>query len=191
MNYFTNETYNLLKSNKREAQRTDPWYNATYENYISVLEDNKHQGSKGFYSYNAFILSASFAFSWLARIPTFYKDGFNIEEPVKIIHHLHNIDAAEFDTQMDEEMIIELVSIFDNSVVAVSKMVHFLSPDYFPIIDSKVIITWNQIFPEHKLPKTIDIARYLEFSQKMRTWSVETGIKLRDLEIALFQYQQK
>lgn len=191
MNYFTEETYKLLKSNVADAQRTDPWYQATYENYIYILQENKHQGSEGFYNYDAFVLSASFAFSWLARIPTFYKNGFDIEEPVKIIHHLHQIDEKEFDPQMDEQMITELVSIFDHSVVAVSKMIHFLSPDYFPIIDSKVIKSWNNVFPEHKLPQKIDVKRYLEYAKHMRLWSKKSNVSLRNLEIALFKYNGK
>ena len=67
-------------------------------------------------------------------------------------------------------------------------MLHFLTPNYFPIIDSKVINTWNKWFPQYKLPKKVNVKQYLDYAQNMRDWSVKTGVSLRDLEKALFRF---
>jgi thermostable 8-oxoguanine DNA glycosylase len=69
-------------------------------------------------------------------------------------------------------------------------MFHFLSPNYFPIIDSKVITAWNEWFPKHKLPKKITVQKYLEYADLMREWSKNTGVSLRELELSLFEYEK-
>ena len=191
MNHFSKETYQKITNTISEESRTDNWYDATYETYIRILEDNKlDNGSKGFYNPDDIVLAASFAFSWLARIPSLPTPSFRLDAPVDVIHHLYQIDRGEFNADTDKEVINELVSKLDNSVVAVSKMLHFLSPNYFSIIDSKVIASWNKLFPQHKLPKKIDINRYMTYAQLMRDWSAKSGIELRELEKALFKYQE-
>ncbi len=189
MKSFTKETYEEIKANKPKELRTGYWYDATYETYIRILEDNKlDKGSKGFYDPDDIVLAASFAFSWLARIPSLPKKTNSLDDLVGIIHRFNQIDQGVYDTEMDEKIIKELVSTYDNSVVAVSKMIHFLSPNYFPIIDSKVIESWNKLFPVYKLPKKIDIDRYLIYAKYMRDWSLKSGVSLRELEKAIFEF---
>ena len=49
MNHFSKETYQKITNTISEESRTDNWYDATYETYIRILEDNKlDNGSKGF-----------------------------------------------------------------------------------------------------------------------------------------------
>lgn len=190
MSSFSIETYKNIRGSAPKDLRTGNWYEATYDSYIQILEDNKlDRGSEGFYNSDDFLIAASFAFSWLARIPTLKKPMFDLDKPVDIIYHLNQIDNKVYNAEMDEKMISELVSKLDNSVVAVSKMLHFLSPNYFPIVDAKVIESWNILFPEHRLPKKIDIERYLHYSHLMRDWSAKTGITLRELEKALFEFK--
>jgi len=148
------------------------------------------KGKIGFYGPDDFVLAASFAFSWLARIPRLhYSSG--VEFPfadAKLCAYFYNIDNGLFNSALDLEIVNELTVHLDNSIIAVSKMLHFLTPNYFPIIDSKVINTWNKWFPQYKLPKKVNVKQYLDYAQNMRDWSVKTGVSLRDLEKALFRF---
>ena len=192
MNYFNEDTFNQIKKGElKTSLDTEIWYNKTYSNYLRILESNKmEKGKIGFYGPDDFVLAASFAFSWLARIPRLhYSSG--VEFPfadAKLCAYFYNIDNGLFNSDLDLEIVNELTVHLDNSIIAVSKMLHFLTPNYFPIIDSKVINTWNKWFPQYKLPKKVNVKQYLDYAQNMRDWSVKTGVSLRDLEKALFRF---
>lgn len=192
MNHFTEKTYNKIVVGARQQDLdTESWYKSTYEHYLRILESNKlDNDSKGFYNPDDFVVAASFAFSWLARIPRLHNNDFPFVD-TEVVHYFYEIDSGNSNPEMDEKIITRFVSCLDNSVVAVSKMVHFLSPNHFPIIDSKVIETWNHFFPQHRLPKKVSIHQYLQYAQLMRDWSSKSGVSLRELEVTLFNYEKK
>ncbi len=76
-----------------------------------------------------------------------------------------------------------------NSVVAASKILHFLAPDRFPIWDSKVAKTWG-VPPSG--PRAA--ANYSNFIQACQTFAADTGGKVacdvlrQRLALAGFQY---
>ena len=192
-NQFNIDTYNKIKSLKRKTeQETEKWYLYSYINYIRIFETNKREfGTPGFYEPSDFVLAASFAFSWLARIPRLHNSIYSFPfGDAAIVSYFFEIDRGNFDKELDFNIVSGVSKNLDNSIVAVSKMFHFLSPNYFPIIDSKVIATWNEWFPEHKLPKKITVQKYLEYADLMREWSKNTGVSLRELELSLFEYEK-
>ena len=146
MNYFNIDTFNQIKKGElKTSLDTELWYDKTYSIYLRILESNKIEKGDGFYDPDDFVLAASFAFSWLARIPRlYYSSGVRFPfADAKLCGYFHNIDKGQFNSALDLEIVNELTEHLDNSIIAVSKMLHFLTPNYFPIIDSKVIITWN------------------------------------------------
>tara|TARA_B100000963_G_C22441075_1_gene586591 strand:- start:119 stop:712 length:594 start_codon:yes stop_codon:yes gene_type:complete len=195
VNYFDKNTYDKIRSLEKDVvNHTDLWYDSTYDDFIRILEDNKlEKGQKGYYGPDDFLIASSFAFSWLARIPRVYEND-NFRFPNISVYHseyFNKIDKREFNENNDFKIFTEFVEILDNSVVAVSKMFHFLSPNYFPIIDSKVVSSWNLWFPEHSLPKKISTKKYLFYAKLMRNWSSKTDLSLRSLEKALFKCNEE
>lgn len=190
-NQFNKETYNQIKNSGKDTELdTERWYSSSYSKFIRILETNKiEQGTPGFYEPSDFVLAASFAFSWLARIPRLNHSRYSYPfADAAIVSYFFEIDRGNFDKVLDYELVSGVSKNLDNSVVAVSKMFHFLSPNYFPIIDKKVIYSWNKLFLEYKLPKKITVNKYLLYAELMREWSKNTGLSLRDLELSLFRY---
>lgn len=190
---FNKETYNKIKNSGKDTEfDTERWYSISYSEFIRILETNKNeQGTPGFYDPTDFVLAASFAFSWLARIPRLNQSNYSYPfADAAIVSYFFEIDRGNFDKDLDFEIISGVSKNLDNSIVVVSKMFHFLSPNYFPIIDSKVIQSWNEWFPEYKLPKKITVEKYLLYAQLMREWSKNTGLSLRNLELSLFHYEK-
>jgi hypothetical protein len=192
-NQFNLETYKKIHSFKsNNLQDTERWYSSSYTEYIHILETNKLEfGTPGFYDPSDFVLAASFAFSWLARIPRLNHSRYSYPfGDAAIVSYFFEIDRGNFDKELDFEIVSGVSKNLDNSIVAVSKMFHFLSPNYFPIIDSKVITAWNDWFPEYKLPKKITVQKYLLYADLMREWSKNTAFSLRELEVLLFHYEK-
>lgn len=192
-NQFNLETYKKIQSFKsNNLQDTERWYRNSYSEYIRILETNKLEfGTPGFYDPSDFVLAASFAFSWLARIPRLNHSRYSYPFcDAAIVSYFFEIDRRNFDKELDYEIVHGISKNLDNSIVAVSKMFHFLSPNYFPIIDSKVIAAWNNWFPEYKLPKKITVQKYLLYADLMREWSENTAFSLRELEVSLFHYEK-
>ena len=192
-NQFNLETYNKIQSLKSNILHdTERWYSSSYSEYIRILETNKLEfGTPGFYDSSDFVLAASFAFSWLARIPRLNHSRYSYPfGDAAIVSYFFEIDRGNFDKDLDYEIVSGISKNLDNSIVAVSKMFHFLSPNYFPIIDSKVIHSWNEWFPEYKLPKKITVEKYLLYAQLMSEWSKNTGVSLRELEVSLFHCEK-
>jgi hypothetical protein len=192
-NQFNLETYKKTHSFKsNNLQDTERWYSSSYTEYIRILETNKLEfGTPGFYDPSDFVLAASFAFSWLARIPRLNHSLYSYPFcDAAIVSYFFEIDRGNFDKDLDFEIVSGVSKNLDNSIVAVSKMFHFLSPNYFPIIDSKVIQSWNEWFHEYQLPKKITVKKYLLYADLMRVWSKNTGVSLRELEVTLFHYEK-
>ena len=192
-NQFNKETFNKIKNSGKDTEfDTERWYSISYSEFIRILETNKNeQGTPGFYDPADFVLAASFAFSWLARIPRLNQSNYLYPfADAAIVSYFFEIDRGNFDKDLDFEIVSGVSKNLDNSIVAVSKMFHFLSPNYFPIIDSKVIQSWNEWFPEYKLPKKITVEKYQLYAQLMREWSKNTGLSLRNLELSLFHYEK-
>lgn len=186
------ETLKYLENQKpigMEPGSREYFYRRSYSLYIEILDRNKNEkGEIGYYDPDDFVLAVSFAFSWLARIPKIHEStGMNYPfTDAAFCSYFKEIDRGNTSVDEDRRIVSNLTEVLDHSVVATSKTLHFLAPEYFPMIDKKVTTNWNSLFPQYQMLKNPTIDSYLNYCQRMRTWSRNTKTNLRKLEFCLF-----
>jgi hypothetical protein len=79
--------------------------------------------------------------------------------------------------------------VINHSIVGVSKVLHFFSPDFVPIIDSRVVSAWNHFFQHEKqvllkgCQSSVPASKYLDYWKALLFWKEQTGLKgIRELE---------
>lgn len=110
-----------------------------------------------------------------------------------------NLNCLRNGSEIDRKAFLEkLVPNINNSVVGTSKVLHFIAPDYVPILDSKVLSNWNWFFKETQTPtfsKTLSASNqnriYFQYWKLMEVWKnnckkVGKDVSLRALEKGLF-----
>ena len=105
-----------------------------------------------------------------------------------------------------KELLETLVPVINNSLVGTSKVLHFIAPNYAPIIDQRVLRGWGKFFQEEdyknipKLPspkvslnkKHID--QYMAYWDCMNQWVAnckDEEISLRTIEEKFFLLGKK
>jgi len=80
---------------------------------------------------NDFVCAAHLVYGWMPRILRLH-DTVSFDEAAVIV------ETARSSGQIDKDDLARLVGLIDNSIVAVSKLLHFARPDAFAIWDSRV-----------------------------------------------------
>lgn len=135
----------------------------------------------------------AYAYAWMPTIPSVNSDLINNESV--LLKKLIQLQNGNLDEK--ESIVEELVPVINNSVVGLSKVLHFVSPDFVPIIDSRVLKGWRSFFDKHtpkdkrlSLPKSINssnqIKTYLKYWDLINLWSCNSGESLRKIEVSLF-----
>ncbi len=131
--------YNDLVSKKDTSDDTnkrnrEKWYCWSYDSFLYqnlVTEKDLFK-------------AIAFAYSWMPTIPKLnVSNDINWNEILAMVQRFQ----ARHDLEGREELLEVLVPIINQSVVGTSKVLHFIAPDKAPIIDSRVIVTWNKVVP--------------------------------------------
>ena len=184
MNFgFDLPTIKYLRGLSESIERTDKeWYAASYISTIDLLRDRKMNNIE--YSEVELKLAISLAYSWMPRIPNIVVK--NWEELTKDINNL----GSQY--SLDEEVFMstlkKCVKQIDKSVIGFSKVLHFLFPDKFAILDNRVKKSWNNLFPDNNLSYKINEADFIKYQKEMNVWAKNSGKKLREIEFLLFRY---
>jgi hypothetical protein len=189
------ETYVEL-CNQTNNMTMDTWYSKTKK----IFEGQKIEDE------DDFVKLVAFAYSWMPTIPEWRKE-LDWEKCKKALEIL-NIKKGEPDSL--RELLQLIVPTINNSIVGASKVLHFYCPEYVPIIDSNVVISWRVLFfptglrkrtngeiaelPSNfgaygsdtdKRQKHIDL--YIKYSQNLADWSKALGdVSIRDIETKLY-----
>lgn len=187
---LSKETYQWLDSKKKYIPADDNWFKISYPGFI------KRRFPK---SVEEFYEVIAFAYSWMPTIPN-----------VKTISRhewteIHNL-LTQLNKKPDalEELLITLIPIINNSIVGTSKVLHFISPEHVPIIDSRVLKTWNAIFkgnPDIAIKKTMladsnikrQVKNYLKYQEHLIKWKKACGrnVTMRGIESLLYYQKLK
>lgn len=207
------KTYNLLLSkakNTKSSKHTN-WYEITerllIKQTIRCTDD--------------LVRLVAFAYSWMPTIPKWPEPSESLDKKLnKLVQEIIAMEKViQADSQPDKEQIIEimrcLVPIANNSITGASKVLYFVFPDTFPILDSNIIKGWRKLFQDKgtydfvsssgvvKLPSKLGgaksmnthIAYYADYVINMHTWknNLNTNISIRNIEktIYLLGKQQK
>lgn len=77
------------------------------------------------------VIAANFTYGWMPRTLKWKTDNF--AQAVEILNR-----ARASDTRLSQESLASLAELIDNSMVAVSKLLHFVRPDKYVAWDSQV-----------------------------------------------------
>lgn len=106
------------------------------------------------------VVGAHMVYGWMPTIVHLNKDGIDLGE---ILHILQSVKDDKAD--LSEDQLITIKCYINNSVVGASKLLHFISPDRYPIWDSKIFqFTHGHMPHQYQVnnPRT-----YLKYREKM------------------------
>lgn len=103
------------------------------------------------------IIGSGFTYSWMPTILNYKSTDF--ASSVKILNKAkHGYDLIENDIRI-------LISCINNSLVGSSKLLHFIDPEKFPILDSRVFAYLCYNIPKNSLKKASFYLDYIRFCQ--------------------------
>ncbi|HEU4470712.1 MAG TPA: hypothetical protein VFR58_06505 [Flavisolibacter sp.] len=163
------------------------WYQLTYDLFrSSPLE-----------SFGDFLRIIACTYSWMPTIPTIKVHY--IADKDKLLRRLRSLRKG--DDSLLPDLLQQLIPVINNSLVGVSKVLHFVASDHVPIIDRNVLKGWTFFFsteyPNLAVPKMPHyktalnhkhIPQYLEYRAVLKQWAAncDASVSMRDLESALF-----
>lgn len=193
MNNLNYDTYiqlcnQLDQINNGKPEKPNPWYDLSYPLFAGIKINHLDDLWK----------LTAFAYSWMPTIPEINTGEIKNEaELIKQLQCLPECSESEL-----KDLLGSLVPVINNSLTGTSKVLHFISPENIPIIDSNVVKGWNYLFTKGKtikglsLPKTNNlnkshITHYLRYRKHMLQWIENCyDVSLRELESSLFQLGQ-
>jgi len=143
---------------------------------------------------NDLIRIIAYEYSWMPRIPAIQPDEEQLQTLFELALKLKNGEITDENDR--QHLISEFSAYINNSIIGASKVLHFIH-DAVPIIDRRVILSWNRENPNHQLPKSLtrsdtNIEKYVTYWYQMEDWLRECRRKdrtltMRHLEKALFE----
>lgn len=180
------ETYNWLNSRTKYNPADDEWFKISYSIFA---ERQAPKLLREFYELIAF------AYSWMPTIPNV--KVISPEEWTELKNYISRLDSLKEDEL--SALLEKLIPKINNSIVGTSKVLHFISPNCMPIIDSRVLKAWRKIFEHNKElylannllsakdPSKV-IQNYLKYRRHLMEWKARCSseIGIRDIESVLY-----
>ncbi len=113
---------NKIKQDSQNVIRDQ--YTDAYPHLISYFKE------KTILTLEDFIRGAHMVYAWMPTILTVHSN--DLDEVISLVNKAKN------EGELQEDEIKTIASIVNNSVVGTSKLLHFISPEHFPIWDSRV-----------------------------------------------------
>ncbi len=169
---------------------------AFYEQTESIFTSQKVQ------SWEDVLRLLAFAYSWMPTIPTLHIDKIDDQGMQRVVEGIQSLQCGDDSNLV--ELLNLMIPVFNNSVVGVSKMLHFAAPSIIPIVDSKVIANWKTLFVTNsklalrslypssdgrQVQRHID--DYCKFRNHLLLWQQKISSKpsIREIERALFLFR--
>ena len=155
----------ILRDAKQLKLSEETSYHISYPEFIKYLKDKKT------ITKHELIIASHFVYSWM---PTILKiDLSNVKEVLYILNKVKSI--ANYPIQLEELQVLK--QCINNSLVGVSKLLHFIRPDDFTIWDSRILrYTTGQKSPYHIGNESL----YLEYLSKIKKIAEHKNFKKVD-----------
>lgn len=148
-------------------------------------------------SQNDFLYAVHVAYSWMPKmIELTIKDLNQINKILSDVEYLRGIsNHSQLHSSRNEicQKLSSISGIINNSMVGISKVLHFFAPNNIPIIDSNVFQSWNQFFmcyPSVMLRGSrnkIKVDCYMDYWEAMLFWKQEVGLNsVRQIEESFY-----
>lgn len=129
-------------------------YILSYRDMLGYFEGIRQLTSKDI------VVGAHMVYGWMPTIVHLNKEG---SDPGELLRILQSVKDDKADLSEDE--LITIKRYINNSVVGASKLLHFISPDRYPIWDSKIFQ-----FTHGHMPHQYQVnnpGTYLKYREKM------------------------
>lgn len=107
-----------------ESDSTQNSYNKSYYHFVKYFKDKQQ------FTEHDLIIAANFTYGWMPTILEFKSDEFALAVSV--------INKSKKSKRISNEDLFILKRLVNNSIVGVSKLLHFINPDVYAIWDSRV-----------------------------------------------------
>ena len=136
-----------------ENDATQNNYNKSYYHFVKFFED------KQLLTEHDLIIAANFTYGWMPTILKFKSKDFNLAVSI--------INKAKQPNRISNEELIILKKLMNNSIVGVSKLLHFINPNVYAIWDSRVCNFLTGKSLPYKVQKTELFWSYLDLCQEV------------------------
>lgn len=136
-----------------ENDGTQDSYNKSYCHFIKYFQDKQR------ITEHNLIIAANFTYGWMPTILEFKSDEFDLAVSV--------VNKAKQSKRISDEELLVLKKLMNNSIVGVSKMLHFINPNVYAIWDSRVCNFLTGKSHAYKVQKSGLFWAYLDLCQKV------------------------
>ena len=136
-----------------ENDNTQNNYNKSYYHFVKYFE-RKTQLTE-----HDLVIAANFTYGWMPTILEFKSDDFVLA--------VSTINKVKDSNRISNEELLILKKLMNNSIVGVSKMLHFINPNVYAIWDSRVCNFLTGNAHAYKVQKTELFWAYLDLCQKI------------------------
>lgn len=152
-----------------ENDNTQKNYNKSYYHFIKYFESKKQLTE------HDLVIAANFTYGWMPTILEFKSDDFVLAVSI--------INKAKGSNRVSDEELLILKKLMNNSIVGVSKILHFINPNVYAIWDSRVCNFLTGKAHAYKVQKSGLFWAYLDLCQKIAA--------APEFEIIHRKYQEK
>lgn len=107
-----------------EQNNLDDNYNISYSYFLKYFSDKEQLTEQDL------IIGANFTYGWMPTILNFKSKKFVLAVSI--------LNSARSSNRISDEDLLTLVTLINNSLVGVSKLLHFVNPNVYAIWDSRV-----------------------------------------------------
>ena len=111
------------------------------------------------------VLGAHMAYGWMPTVLELYPKAPNID----LATGANILNMAKRKGDLADDEVKKLACLINNSLVGASKLLHFVSPDHFPIWDSKIYaFVFHEKPHNYRVSKVSKYREYLELLGRLR-----------------------
>ncbi|TXM07378.1 hypothetical protein [Vibrio parahaemolyticus] len=119
------EIAEILKfSDSLESENPEQTYHKSYRYFVQYFAD------KSTFTEQELVIGANLTYGWMPTIMNFKASNFE--------DALHIVNKAKLAERISTDELVALKSLINNSLVGVSKLLHFINPSVYAIWDSRV-----------------------------------------------------
>ena len=136
-----------------ENDSTQDSYNKSYCHFVKYFKDRQQLTE------HDLIIAANFTYGWMPTILEFKSDEFDLAVSI--------VNKAKQSKRISDEELLVLKKLMNNSIVGVSKILHFINPNVYAIWDSRVCNFLTGKAHAYKVQKSGLFWAYLDLCQKV------------------------
>lgn len=128
--YKDTDINNIIDNLESHLSKVDKFEDTQY--FDSYFEFLKYFDDIEAIDYHSLVISSYFTYGWMPTIlKKFDMDG-DVSKPISVFNKVKQ------HIEIDDEEYMSLVKCVNNSIVGVSKLIHFINPTEYPIFDSRI-----------------------------------------------------